>query len=162
MCTKEEVKQVVEANNEKRNKNLDKKLSSLRKDIFDHNIQTIKDVIAKIEVLPGTQSLINNFEKECILRRGEIALTTQDMQKDIKQILKEIKEDKEWKILFKAEIEQNYVRKEELETLQETVHEAEVDIEKLKKFMWQSTALAGAAIWFWNSFAKDFIEGLHK
>lgn len=160
VCTKEEVEQVLAANNLKRNLNLDKKLSELRDDIFAHNKQALNELVSSIDVLPSTRNLINNFEKDCILNRGKFAIINTKMQNDIEKILSEIKEDKLWKIELKKNIETNYAKKHEVADLKKDVTKAEVDIEKLKKFMWQLTAVVGALVWVWNTFGKQLLENL--
>jgi DNA repair exonuclease SbcCD ATPase subunit len=161
VCTKAEVKQALEENNKIRNENLDSKLLKLKEDVIAHINKRI-DEIPEHKASPETKEKINKFEKECILRRGEFAITTTKMQSDIEQILKEIKEDKVWKGKFQEEIEKNYARKEEVSVLQGTLHEAKMDIEKLKKFMWQATAIVGAIVWAWDSFGKDFVKVIDK
>lgn len=156
MCTKEEVQEALEENNKKRDKNLDNKLLKLRDDVFAHTSKLME------HTSPETKELINNFETNCLLNRGQFSETNIKMQNDIGNILKAIKEDKIWKRDFEKRVETNYAKKHEVVSLQTEVHKNTLEVEKQKKFMWQITTAVSVLIFLWQVFGKAILEDLNK
>ena len=58
-----------------------------------------------------TKNLINDIKENCTKTTGSFHLNQTMMQKDIKQILKLIEEDKIWKKEFEDDIKKNYAKK---------------------------------------------------
>lgn len=162
MCTKEEMAQAFEKNNNVRDSNLERKLNEQMEKIFIHIQKQLKDLPTH-QTSPKTIEELNYIKQTCSSRGTELAL--------MNQLLKEVclKQDKQEEKLDKIR-EENRVDRNEMneerkrqhaETMEklETISEIKADkssLDKLEGFvskvLWLSvTAVLGffsTAIWF--------------